>query len=160
MQDNHVTSRLSLKGLTLNDAEFIKDLVNTPGWLKFIGERNVKSNEDAVNYIQKILDNPNARYWVVRLIDTSEAIGVVTLIKRDYLEHHDIGFAFLPQHTGKGYAYEATNTILSALEQKTMLAITIKENTNSISLLEKLGFSFSKQLEQDNEQLQLYTRKV
>ena len=92
------TERLYLESLTFHDNEFILELVNSKGWLKFIGDRNIKSLSDSSTYIQKILDNPNTIYWVVKIKNSKTNIGIITFIKRDYLEHHDIGFAFLPDY--------------------------------------------------------------
>lgn len=158
MQKSYVTARLSLAPLSVADFPFIKELVNTPGWLQFIGNRNVNCEEDAIAYIHKILDNQNVTYWVARLNESLMPIGVVTLIQRDYLEHPDIGFAFLPAHSGTGYAHEATETVIQALPAETanLLAITVPENLRSIKLLERMGFRFDKDLQQDGETLLVY----
>jgi [ribosomal protein S5]-alanine N-acetyltransferase len=159
MKQNFDTERLKLQKLSKNDADFIYELVNTAGWIKNIGDRHVHTVADAQSYIQKIIDNPSVCYWTVSLQNNGPTIGVITLIKRDYLEHHDIGFAFLPQHTQHGYAYEATKTVLGHLIKSPLhdriLAITIRDNHSSIRLLEKLGFSFEKEIE--TEQLLRYT---
>ncbi|MBS1587571.1 MAG: GNAT family N-acetyltransferase [Bacteroidetes bacterium] len=158
MQSTFHTSRLSLKKLSTSDAAFIQELVNTPGWLQFIGNRNVNSAEDAIAYIQKILDNENVTYWIARLKGSLIPIGVVTLIQRDYLAHPDIGFAFLPAYSGTGYAREATEIVIQALqaENASLLAITIPENSRSVKLLQTIGFNFEKELQQDGETLLVY----
>jgi [ribosomal protein S5]-alanine N-acetyltransferase len=159
MRNIYKTNRLELMRLNLNDAEFIFELLNSEGWLKFIGDRNIKSTEDAQNYIQKIMDNPKINYWVVRSGD--EKIGMISFIKRDYLDHHDLGFAFLPQFSGHGYAGEAAGKVLDDMlndpYHKTILAIAMGENQNSIRLLEKLGFHFIKEIEPDGKKLLLYS---
>ncbi len=161
MQTNYKTERLLLRTLTLADAPFIFELVNTAGWIKFIGDRNVHTKEDAERYIQKILSNADIHYRVVTLQDTQTTVGVVTLIKRNYLEHHDIGFAFLPNHAKQGYAFEASAAVLADLlksnQHQTILATTLKENVSSIQLLQKLGFSFSKEITNENDTLQLFS---
>ena len=161
MQTYYTTQRLSLSELTLNDAEFIAALVNTAEWIRFIGERNIKSKEDAVAYIQKIIDNPNVHYWVVSIKEGEVPVGVVTFIKRNYLTHHDIGFAFLPESSGHGYAYEATkgllNMIRTKVENDPVLAITLPGNINSIKLLTKLGLHFQKEHLDGEEKLHIYT---
>ena len=161
MQANYKTNRLQLRMLTETDAAFIFELVNTAGWIKFIGDRNIKDTGDAVNYIQKIISNPAISYRVVTLRDDETAIGVVTFIKRDYLDHHDIGFAFLPAYNKQGYAFEATKEFLDDLlnsgEQETILATTIPENSSSIQLLKKLGFNFSKEINHEGQALQLFS---
>ena len=160
MQNSYSTQRLSLITLTTDDADFIIELVNTPAWIKFIGERNVKNSEDAIAYIQKIIANPNVNYWIVNLQEQKIPICIITFIKRDYLNHHDIGFAFLAKYTRQGYAYEATKIVLADEVNNSVhsniLATTIKENNNSIQLLIKLGFSFSHEIEQGGEKLLVY----
>ena len=91
MQNSYTTKRLSLDELSLTDDEFIVNLVNTPEWIRFIGDRNIKSTGDAKIFIQKIRDNPKANYWVVKLPGKIR-IGIITFIKREYLEYFDIGF--------------------------------------------------------------------
>ena len=154
------TGRLLIENITLNDNEFIFELLNSEGWLKFIGNRNVASGEEAKAYIQKIIDNPNVHYWIVKLKSGQAAIGIITFIKRDYLEFHDIGFAFLPVFSKKGYAYEATQTVLDNVIQTNdttnILATTLSGNIPSIKLLQKLGFSYQSDIQHDNVKLCLY----
>lgn len=161
MQKNYKTERLLLRTLTPADAAFIFELVNSAGWIQFIGDRNVHNNEDAERYIQKILSNSDINYRVVTLQDTKTAIGVVTLIKRSYLEHHDIGFAFLPAYARQGYAFEASAAVLADLlksnQHEIILATTLKENISSIQLLQKLGFNFSKEITNEQDILQLFS---
>ena len=149
-----------LQPLAIADDSFILELVNTEGWIKFIRNRNITSNNEAQAYIHKILDNSNITYWVVTLKDNGYKIGLITYIKRDYLEHHDIGFAFLPNFYKKGYAYEASIAVLYKLVKENdlthILAITIPENVNSIELLKKIGLEFEQEIERDNEKLHRY----
>ncbi|MCB0709515.1 MAG: GNAT family N-acetyltransferase [Chitinophagaceae bacterium] len=163
MQTHYQTNRLTLKKLSAADAAFIYELVNSPGWIEFIGDRNVHTVEDAITYINKINNNNNIIYWSVQLKDSETSIGVITFIKRDYLDHHDIGFAFLPQHAKKGYAFEAAKIVLDdALNNPlhpVILANTLPHNKNSVSLLEKLGFVFQKEIEAGNEKLLLFSVK-
>ncbi len=161
MQSSYKTERLLLEKLTLDDTEFISELVNTAEWIKFIGDRNIHTKEDAVAYITRLIYNPAIKYWVVKPKGQETSTGIITLIKRDYLEHHDIGFAFLPRYTKHGYAFEATMAVLNDLakddDQTCFLATTLKENMNSIHLLEKLGFNFDKEITVENEKLLLYS---
>jgi ribosomal-protein-alanine N-acetyltransferase len=156
------TERLILSPLTASDHKFIRELVNTEGWLQFIGDRHVHSEEDAINYIGKILSQTNLQYWVVREKQNNISAGIITFIKRDYLEHHDIGFAFLPQFFQRGYAFEATKTVLDLLKTKDnfsiILAVTKPGNLASIKLLEKLGFAESGSTTANNETLHVYKR--
>ena len=155
------TERLLLEVIQEKEADFIFELTNTKGWLDFIGDRNIKSVVDAKDYIQKIKDSPSAIYWKVEHKQNHQVLGLVTLIQRDYLENYDIGFAFLPRYSKKGYAYEATKTILDYLlktsKQEEVLAITQKNNTNSIRLLKKLGLEFKTQINQNDDLLEVYS---
>ncbi len=154
------TNRLSINPLSIQDANFIYELVNMPEWKMYIGERNVNNTNDAQQYIENILVNDVVKYWTVSLNTSLAPIGIVTFIKRAYLEHHDIGFAFLKAYTRQGYAAEATLAVLTFIKSqnshKSILAVTIPQNTNSIKLLEKLGFSFQKEIIQENEKLLVY----
>ena len=160
VQDKLKTDRLSLENLEIKDHKFIFELLNTEGWLKFIGDRNVHSDTDAIAYIERIMGNPNLNYWVVKLKNNQTALGIITFIQRDYLEHPDIGFAFLPQYSGKGYAFEATIAVLKSIFQTEnlshILATTIPKNVNSIKLLEKLGLRFEREIETGGLKLSIY----
>ena len=161
------TERLLLRPLTLDDSDFILELLNTEGWIKYIGDRNIKTNEQARNYLE---NGPLKRYQtngfglsLVQLKTSNKSIGMCGLIKRDYLDHVDIGFAFLPDYTGMGYAYEvAKRTIqyaINELQKENILAITLPENSSSIKLLEKIGFKYDKNFitEDTREELSLYS---
>lgn len=154
------SKRLFLQFLRINDCDFIFHLVNSPGWLEFIGNRKVYSQFEAKDYIQKILENPDCNYWVVHLKETALPIGIVTLIKRDYLSHPDIGFAFLPQFFNHGYALEATWAILEYSINHgyyaNINAVTIGRNVKSIRLLNKLGLQFEEEIVKNNEMLQIF----
>lgn len=164
MQNSISTNRLFLDLLTAEDYNFIISLVNTKGWIEFIGDRNVHSKEDALAYINKILNSQNLYYWVVRIKNGNVPIGIISFMKREYLENFDIGFAFLPEFNGYGYAYEAAKEILSMAganqEYHPILATTIPGNVNSIKLLVKLGLHFEKELEADNEKLHIYSNST
>jgi len=146
------TERLFLKPFTLQHSSFIVELMNTEGWIKYIGDRNIKTIRQAADYlengpIKSYVDN-GFGLSLVELKAPAKPIGMCGLIKRDYLEHLDIGFAFLPAYTGQGYAYEvARKTIehgFNQLDQQQILAITLPSNAASIKLLEKLGFRYGK----------------
>jgi ribosomal-protein-alanine N-acetyltransferase len=161
MQDKFETERLLLTPITIGDAPFIYELLNTPLWIKYIGERNIKTIDDAEKYIQILLTTPSLTYWVVTQKETNTPLGLITLIKRDYLEHPDIGFAFLPQYFNKGYAFEASKEILNYVINvcgiSTVVAITIPENISSIHLLEKLGLHKEKPITIEKEDLLVYS---
>jgi RimJ/RimL family protein N-acetyltransferase len=144
------TDRLTLRRLTLADAEFILQLLNEPSFLRFIGDRGVRTLEDARKYI---VQGPIASYerfgfglYLTKITATGESVGICGLLKRDTLPEADIGFAFLPPFWRQGYAFESAAAVITygkdELGQKRILAITSPENDASIKLLEKLGFTF------------------
>lgn len=155
-----ITNRLELKALSKQDNHFIFELVNTKGWLEFIGNRNVNSSDEAIDYIQKIIENPNVTYWVIKLKEEKNPIGVITLIKRDYLEYHDIGFAFLPHYLNQGYAFEAAKEVIKHVFEDVnhthIQAIVLPSNQSSIRLLKKLGFRLERTIQPNHEQLHVY----
>jgi [ribosomal protein S5]-alanine N-acetyltransferase len=150
-----------LEKISGTDAGFIHRLVNTPGWLQFIGNRHVYSPEDAAAYIQKINNTPDLIYWVVRIKQNQTPAGIISFLKRHYLAHFDIGFAFLPELSGNGYAFEAAKTVLNLArtckEYETILATTVPENQSSVKLLLKLGLRFDEEICQNGERLHVYT---
>ncbi len=158
------TERLELSLLKKEDAVFIEELVNTEGWLKFIGDRNVHSIPDAEAYIEKIEASHNINYWVARTKEHKEPVGVISFIKRDYLEHWDIGFALLPAAEGKGYAYEGAMAVLkhnaATGKHQQFLATVMQSNTTSVKLLEKLGLRFEKDIVADAGPLMLYSKEA
>ena len=147
--------------MTSDHAAFIQQLLNTPGWLQFIGDRNVRSEAEAYAYINKINENPTVTYWTVSLPDETPSIGVISLIQRDYLEYPDIGFAFLPEFSGRGYAFEAASAVLDHLRTESnypqLYAATLPDNTASIKLLIKLGFHFERSENFEHQEKLLYS---
>ena len=141
------TDRLTLRRFTLDDADFIVELVNDPDWIRNIGDRKVRTAEDARAYL---LRGPLALYerhgfglYLVSLDATGERIGMCGLVKRDGLEHVDIGFAFLPAWRGRGFAEESARAVLAHARQdlgiERVVAIVSPHNQPSIRLLEKIG---------------------
>ena len=110
------TERLALRRLTLDDAEFIFRLVNEPSWLRFIGDKNVRNLDDARNYLRTGPLDMYERFgfgmFLVERKHDGVAVGACGLLKRDTLPDPDIGYAFLPEYWGKGYALEAASAVL------------------------------------------------
>ncbi|MCU0448087.1 MAG: GNAT family N-acetyltransferase [Microscillaceae bacterium] len=154
------TARLSLRPIQIADSAFMYQLLNSPDWLRFIGDRNIRSLADAQAYIQAIIDESLKNYWLVSLNPSQTAIGVISLIKRDYLEYVDLGFAFLSDYYGQGYAREATQVVVDFAWEEAQLAhiqaITNQDNYASIRLLQKLGFQFQKNLTLASGEVCLY----
>lgn len=161
MQQTISTERLLLNKINTDDAVFIKEIVNTEGWLRFIGDRNVHSTDNAVGLIKKITSNSFIHYWIIKLKESYTSVGIVSFIKREYLDDWDIGFALLPLFQNKGYAMEAAICILKMAASfnmhKQFKATVMKENKSSIHLLNKLGFVFEKEIFENDCVLQLFT---
>lgn len=146
------TERLILRKFNTADAGFVMSLLNSPGWLRYIGDRGIKTRADAEKYIAGLEDHHSLHGFgpmLVALKTTEEPLGMCSLIKRETLPHVDIGFAFLPEYNGKGYAFEASKKTHSyakeALGLTELCAIVNSDNEASIQLLNKLGFSFVKE---------------
>ena len=161
------TERLVLKPTTVEDAAFILELLNSPKWLKFIGDRNVKSIAEAEAYIKERMLPQFERLGftnnvVIRKAD-GKKIGACGLYDRDGLEGIDIGFAFLPGFERQGYGYESASALLQTAfkdyKLNRVIAITSKHNMPSQNLLTKLGLSFESMitLPYENEELMLFS---
>ncbi len=145
---------------------FILELLNDPSWLRFIGDKGVRTLDDARDYISKSLTAMYERLgfglYLTELKDDGTPVGICGLIKRDSLADVDIGFAFLPEFRGAGYAYEAASAVMAygerALGLNRIVAITSPDNYDSARLLEKLGFDFERmvKLSGDSEELKLF----
>ena len=158
------TKRLKLYQVTLNDAPFILSLLNTPLWIKFIGDRGVRTLEEAQNYIQeriiKSYGNNGFGMYLIKLKRKNIPIGLSGLVKRPTLDDVDIGYALFDDFTGNGYAFEATKAVYNygktALGLKRIVAIVNDDNEKSIKLLEKLGFQFEKMIQSGDDELRFY----
>ncbi|WP_430408990.1 GNAT family N-acetyltransferase [Kordia sp.] len=155
------TERLMLREFTQKDAAFVLQLVNSPSWLKFIGDRNITTIEVATQYIKNnLMLSYEINYfglWLVSLKDTGIPIGMCGLVNRDYLENIDIGFALLPKYERKGYMYEATKATMNygkkVIGIDKIVAITDTKNVASIGLLNKIGLQFEKKLQLSDDDI-------
>ncbi|MBL7913559.1 MAG: GNAT family N-acetyltransferase [Bacteroidia bacterium] len=164
------TERISLRKFSDEDAPFIIQLLNSKGWLDFIGNRNVNTTEDALNYLNKSIysgyNDNGFGLWKVTLNDGGVPIGMCGLLKRADLPASDIGFAFLPEYIGKGFGQEASKAVLQIASEKfkldEILAITDPANTKSIELLIKSGFGFNKSvpMHEGKETLLLFSNRI
>ncbi len=163
------TERLILREFTLDDSAFMLNLLNQPSFIQFIGDRGVRTMDDARKMILTRYLEAYTRLgfgiYLTLLKEDQTPIGICGLIKRDELEDVDIGYAFLPQYWSKGYAFESASAVLTyarnVLEIKRVLGITTMDNHSSIRVLEKLGFKFQRmvKLSEDNMELKLFESK-
>lgn len=164
------TERLQLRMLSLDDAEFILRLLNEPSFIQNIGDRGVRTIDDARAYILK---GPVASYekfgfglWMVEARFESTPIGICGLLKRDVLEDVDIGYALLPEFWSQGYALESVSAVMSYASEKLglkrVVAVTNSDNASSIRLLEKIGFKYERmvRLSEDADEIKLFAAEV
>lgn len=148
------TERLYLREFIETDAANILALLNSPGWLEFIGDRQVYTIEQAktaiANNYRRHYAEHGFGFWAVCLKADDTFIGMCGLVKRDLLEDVDIGYALLPEYVGQGYAYEAAQATLNygyqVLKLPKIVAICDEDNVASVGLLTKLGLRFDKMI--------------
>jgi len=159
------TPRLRLRHFAPADSDFILRLVNDPAWLRYIGDRGVRTLDDALSYIDGTLLALCRRvgfglYCVERKEDGTP-VGMCGLVKRESLVDVDLGFAFLPEHRGRGYAFESASAVIewarTAHGLRRLVAITVANNPDAEKLLTRLGFRFERTVsESDGEALRLF----
>jgi len=159
-----VTERLTLREVTRDDAAFILELLNTPKFIKYIGDRGARSIDDALRYIDErylasYRDNGYGLYGVGENA-SGKPIGACGFVRRDALPGPDIGFSFLPEFEGKGYGFESAAAVMKygreVLGFDKVLAITSLDNAASEKLLTKLGFTFDETIDLNGESLKLF----
>lgn len=142
------TERLRLRRFTYDDAAFLVTLLNDPDFLRNIGDRGVRTDEDARAYLDA---GPFASYaehgfglWCCERLDTGAPIGICGLLRRDTLPHADVGYALLPSARGAGFAREAVAGVLrharEVLQLPSVVAIVSPANERSMQVLESLGY--------------------
>jgi len=160
------SERLLLRRARPADAAFMLKLLNQASWIRNIGDRGVRTLDDAVGYIRKGPADSYARHgyglWLVELKETGEPLGVSGLMHRDTLPAPDIGYAFVPRHWSRGYAVESCTAVrdhaLRTLALPQLLAIVSPGNDASVKVLERIGMSYVKMVTMPSsaEELQLY----
>lgn len=158
------TERIQLRWLSDDDSDFIIALLNDPAFIRNIADRGVRNTEDALKYIKKMRDNYHSQGYGFFLVESfqGEKMGIAGIIHREGLSHPDIGFAFLPQYCGKGFAYESSHALKNMAElewgMNKILAIVSPGNTPSQKLLVKLGLRFDKliRLTEKDDEVELF----
>ena len=159
------TERLRLRHMTPDDAAFMLGLLNDPAWHRYIGDRGIRTidaaREHIINGSMAMVARLGFGFYLVERKEDGRPIGICGLAKRDFLDDVDIGYAFLPQYGGQGYAFEAAQGVLAharALGLTRLVATVVPENAASIRLLEKLGLRFERSFQApDSERaLQLF----
>jgi RimJ/RimL family protein N-acetyltransferase len=163
------TERLGLRRFTLDDAELMLAIWNDPAFVRFVGDRGVRSIEDARTALTDGALRLYAEYgygpFRVALKAGDVPIGICGLFHREGLDDPDIGFALLPDYCGKGYAFEAARAVISHagddLGLERLTAIVSADNAASIRLIEKLGLTFERVLRlPDDDDVDLYAMRL
>lgn len=161
------TSRLILDLASIKDAPFLFKLMNEPSYIRNIGDRNIKTTADAENFIKdkllKSYKDNGYGYYIIKLKDSLQPIGICGLVNRTEMGFIDIGYALLPEFWSNGFAYEATKGLYDHARKEfnidTIVAITEPQNIKSIALIKKLGMSYIKNVKLPNDEVecQLYS---
>ncbi len=165
-----VTPRLTLRRLETSDAAFVMRLLNEPSFIENIGDKGVRSLEDAVRYMR---EGPMAMYeqfgfglWHTARKSDGAAVGMCGLLKRDHLPDVDIGYAYLPEFWGKGLAFEAAEAVMHHAANKfglrRLIGVVSEGNSGSIRVLEKLGMEFERMflMRPGEPEVRLYGRTI
>lgn len=162
------TQRLSLHHFEKDDAGFLLEIMNHPDYHAFVGDRQLRSVNDAEAYIAEKMIPPYEElgfgFWMMRLRETGEPVGFAGIIKREILDDADVGYAVHEKFYGKGLAQEATRGVLTYAKQtlgfSRVSAITNPDNSASISVLMKCGFAFEKKTTFMEDEVNLYLRSL
>ena len=165
------TNRLLISKFTLKDAPFFLELVNSPNWIKYIGDRKTKTIKEAkerikTGHLKSYETHGFGFYKLLLKAENNKPIGTCGLIKRDSLEYVDIGFAMLPNYESLGLAHEASSEIIklakNVFKLDKIVAITTPDNDSSIKLLKKLGLTYEKKVTpfEDEEELLLFAKTL
>ncbi len=164
------TERLTLRELSVEDAAFMLRLLNEPAFVRFIGDRGVRTIADVRRYlIQGPIDSYRRFGFGLYLVEFKAEkvpIGICGLIKRDALHDVDLGFAFLPEFWSRGYAIEAASAVMTygkdVVKLSRIVAIVTADNERSMRVLGKLGFRFEQMIPwpEDGSELKLYAANV
>jgi [ribosomal protein S5]-alanine N-acetyltransferase len=157
------TQNLTISEFNYLDGQFLNELLNSPNWLKYIGERKVQNELDAIQYIKNVYQNSykihGFGFYKVSLKISNKPIGLCGFAKREYLDFPDIGFAFLPEYNRRGYGLESASALLSfglnSLKFNKIVAIVDPKNEASIKLIKKLGLNFESNIHPPNENKEL-----
>ena len=162
------TARLTLRRIEPDDASFLVGLLNQPSFLANIGDKGVRNDEDARRYMR---EGPMAMYeafgyglWHVARRSDGMPLGMCGLLRRDILPDTDVGYAFLPEFWGQGYAFEAADASVrhgaGKFGLKRIIGVVSEGNLPSIRVLEKLGMKFERMypMRPDEPEVRLYGR--
>lgn len=148
------TARLGLRELRLDvDESFILELLNEPGFVRYIGDKGVRTREDAARYIEAQRESYRQfgfGLWLVELSGSGDPIGICGLLRRPTIEEVEVGFAYLERVWGRGFAFEAASSVLrfgfENIDLPGIVAITDPANEGSINVIRKLGMEFERMI--------------
>ena len=148
------TERLTLRRVTLADAPFVLQVLNDPGYIRFIADRGIRTADDAARYIsEKFLpsfERHGFGFYIMELKSNGTPIGMCGLIKRDALDDVDVGYSLLEPFWGNGYAVEAARAVVDygrrVIGLPRVVGLTAPDNVNSAKVLEKIGLRYEKMI--------------
>lgn len=157
------TERLRITKLTDDDADFIFELLNEPAFKRFIGDKGIRTKDDALNYIRTVplhqYQNHDYGLYRVGTRENNVPTGICGLVTREEFSDPDLGFAFLSAHCEMGYGYESSQAILAAGRDahglRRIIAMADEDNIASTRLLDKLGFQFERMVTMPGEEQEI-----
>jgi RimJ/RimL family protein N-acetyltransferase len=164
------TARLALRRMSIDDADFIRELLNDPDFVRYVGDRGVRTADDARRYIVTGPLDSYERFgfglFLVEQKATAVPVGICGLLRRPTLPEVDIGFALLPEYRGRGYAHESASAVMryahDELGIERVVAIANTGNAGSVRVLGKIGLRFERmiRLSDDGPEIGLYTERT
>ena len=163
------TDRLTLRAIGLDDAEFMRRLLNEASFLRFIGDRGVRTVDEACAFIEKAREASKhgaGGTYLVELTANAQPLGICGLMRKPWLAAPDLAYAFVPEAGGKGYAIEAASSVMELARDTLRLtrvdAVVVHDNERSIRVLQKLRFEPMGTITdpRDGTELQLYSRSL
>jgi ribosomal-protein-alanine N-acetyltransferase len=163
------TARLTMREIGPDDAPFIRRLLNEPSFMRFIGDRGVRTDDDARGYIARVRESSErgaGGTYLVELTADAQPLGICGLMRKPWLAAPDLAYAFVPEAGGKGYAIEAATAVMELARDTFRLtrvdAVVVPDNDRSINVLQKLGFEPNGDITdpRDGTELKLYTRRL
>jgi ribosomal-protein-alanine N-acetyltransferase len=154
------TERLKLREMSEADAAFVLDILNDPGFVRYVGDRGVRTIEEAARYISERFVESYRRngfgLWLVETKDEGAPAGICGLLNRGTLPGVEVGYAFLPPFRSRGYAFEAASAAAAhareVLDLPRLYAVVNPDNAVSIRVLEKLGMTFERMVRLSGEE--------
>ncbi len=144
------TERLLMRQLETADWALFKDLHNRPDVMKYVSDKNSEAEVRSRFEFRLLPWSVESEHWLCLTLVTKDAgleIGTAGFIGRGVdVREAEVGFLFLPEHQGQGYASETLAKLLEYAKElpfESMLARVVDGNDASKILLRRHGFSLA-----------------